>query len=142
MAALGSGLLQVAVAYSILEFQQQPDNCPMSSYIWDVSNPNTPDFELTPQSQLTSINFNLKDTSLVGAGQYNGQFAYFDMRKGSTPVEASPIEHSHRSANMIRQLKLHACMHPQTSVPACTGLQHADDNLNEVPVHSGGCRCI
>ena len=90
--------VQVAVAYSILEFQQQPDNSSMSSYIWDVSNPNTPDFELTPQSQLTSINFNLKDTSLVGAGQYNGQFAYFDMRKGSTPVEASPIEHCHRSA--------------------------------------------
>ena len=89
-------LNQVAVAYSTLEFQQQPDNSPMSSYIWDVSNPNTPDFELTPQSQLTSINFNLKDTSLVGAGQYNGQFAYFDMRKGSMPVEASPIEHSHR----------------------------------------------
>lgn len=88
--------VQVAVAYSILEFQQQPENSPMSSYIWDISNPNTPDFELTPQSQLTSINFNLKDTSLVGAGQYNGQFAYFDMRKGSTPVEASPIEHSHR----------------------------------------------
>ena len=93
-------LSQVAVAYSILEFQQQPDNCPMNSYIWDVSNPNTPDFELTPQSQLTSINFNLKDTSLVGAGQYNGQFAYFDMRKGSTPVDASPIEHSHRSAHV------------------------------------------
>lgn len=86
------------MAYSILEFQQQPENSPMSSYIWDVSNPNTPDFELIPQSQLTSINFNLKDTSLVGAGQYNGQFAYFDMRKGSTPVEASPVEHSHRQA--------------------------------------------
>lgn len=68
----------------------------MSSYIWDVTNPNTPDFELIPQSQLTCINFNLKDTSLVGAGQYNGQFAYFDVRKGSTPVEVSPIEHSHR----------------------------------------------
>ncbi|KAL3145226.1 Dynein, 70 kDa intermediate chain, flagellar outer arm [Trebouxia sp. C0010 RCD-2024] len=90
------GSRKVAVAYSILEFQQQPENSPMSSYIWDVSNPNTPDFELIPQSQLTSINFNLKDTSLVGAGQYNGQFAYFDMRKGSTPVEASPVEHSHR----------------------------------------------
>ena len=93
--------MQVAVAYSILEFQQQPDNSSMSSYIWDVTNPNAPDFELTPQSQLTSINFNLKDTSLVGAGQYNGQFAYFDMRKGSTPVEASPIEHSHRYAAWV-----------------------------------------
>lgn len=88
--------MQIAVAYSILEFQQQPEGSPMSSYIWDVTNPNTPDFELTPQSQLTCINFNLKDTSLVGAGQYNGQFAYFDVRKGSTPVEVSPIEHSHR----------------------------------------------
>ena len=38
----------------------------------------------------------LQDTSLVGAGQYNGQFVYFDVRKGSTPVEASPIERSHR----------------------------------------------
>lgn len=91
--------LQVAVAYCILEFQQQPEGSPMSSYIWDVTNPNTPDFELTPQSQLTCVNFNLKDTSLVGAGQYNGQFAYFDVRKGSTAVEVSPIEHSHRYAH-------------------------------------------
>ena len=52
--------LQVAVAHSILEFQQQPDNSPMSSYIWDISNSTNPEFELIPQSQLTSINFNLK----------------------------------------------------------------------------------
>eukprot|EP00891_Asterochloris_glomerata_P005483 jgi/Astpho2/5483/fgenesh1_pm.00078_%23_1_t len=90
------GMHKVAVAHSILEFQQQPDNSPMSSYIWDISNSTNPEFELIPQSQLTSINFNLKDTSLVGAGQYNGQFVYFDVRKGSTPVEASPIERSHR----------------------------------------------
>ena len=102
----------------------------MSSYIWDVSNPNTPDFELTPQSQLTSINFNLKDTSLVGAGQYNGQFAYFDMRKGSTPVEASPIEHSHRSvrgARVPRSLFECACccqLPQRRSALRCTDVWH------------------
>ena len=55
----------MAVAHSILEFQQQPDNSPMSSYIWDISNSTNPEFELIPQSQLTSINFNLK-VSLAG----------------------------------------------------------------------------
>ena len=55
----------MAVAHSILEFQQQPDNSPMSSYIWDISNSTNPEFELIPQSQLTSINFNLK-LSLAG----------------------------------------------------------------------------
>lgn len=37
----------------------------MSSYIWDISNSTNPEFELIPQSQLTSINFNLK-VSLAG----------------------------------------------------------------------------
>ena len=33
---------------------------------------------------------------MIGAGQYNGQFVFFDDRKGPTPVEASPIEYSHK----------------------------------------------
>lgn len=64
--------------------------------MWDISNPNDPELELQPQSQLTAINYNLKDINLLGVGQYNGQFAYFDVRKGSAPVDATPIEHSHR----------------------------------------------
>ena len=68
----------------------------ISSYVWDISNPNEPEMELLPQSQLTTINYNLKDINLLGVGQYNGQFAYFDVRKGSNPVDSTPIEHSHR----------------------------------------------
>ena len=68
----------------------------LSSYIWDVNNTTAPDLELRPQSQLSSLNFNMKDGSLIGAGQYNGQFSFFDMRKGSTAVEATPVERSHR----------------------------------------------
>lgn len=84
------------MAYSIMNFQQQPVGMSFSSYIWDVNNPNTPDFEMVPSSQLCCTKFNLKDPNLVGAGQYNGQFSYFDVRKGKHPVDASPIECSHR----------------------------------------------
>ncbi|GMH43207.1 hypothetical protein BSKO_11129 [Bryopsis sp. KO-2023] len=90
------GSRKVAVAYSIMDFQQQPAGMSLSSFIWDVNNPNTPDFEMLPPSQLCCTKFNLKDPNLVGAGQYNGQFTYFDVRKGNNPVDASPIEHSHR----------------------------------------------
>ena len=41
---------KVAIAYSILQFQQQPADMSLSSYVWDVSNPNYPDLELGPAS--------------------------------------------------------------------------------------------
>ena len=69
----------------------------LSSYIWDVNNPNTPEFELKPFSALTCANYNIKDVNIIGAGQYNGQVCYFDIRKGNAPVESSRVEHSHRS---------------------------------------------
>lgn len=87
---------KLVVAYSILQFQQQPAGMPLSSYVWDVNNPNTPDNELLPTSQICVAKFNLKDPNLVGAGQYNGQFAYFDTRKGTAAVDATPIDISHR----------------------------------------------
>ena len=41
--------------------------------------------------------FNLKDHNLIGAGQYNGQFSLYDMRKGgSGPAETTPVDISHR----------------------------------------------
>ena len=71
----------------------------VSSYIWDISNPNEPELELQPQSQMTVLNYNLKDTNLLGAGLYNGQFTFFDVRKGSAQVDSTAIEHSHRCAD-------------------------------------------
>eukprot|EP00983_Pelagomonas_calceolata_P036776 1134498-Pelagomonas_calceolata.AAC.1 len=32
----------------------------------------------------------------LGAGQYNGQFTVYDMRKGSAATEATPVDLSHR----------------------------------------------
>lgn len=58
----------MAVAYSILLFQQQPEGMPVSSYIWDVNNPNTPDFELKAASQLCCCNYNPKDPNIISGG--------------------------------------------------------------------------
>ena len=85
-----------AVAYSILGFQQQPDEMRLSSYVWDVNAPNEPDFELRGPSQLCCVNYNPKDTNVLSGGMYNGQVGYWDARKGRAPVDTSPIEKSHR----------------------------------------------
>ena len=85
-----------AIAYSILGFQSQPEGMSTSSYIWDVNNPNVPDFEMKAPSQLCCVNYNPKDTNILSGGMYNGQVAYWDVRKGNTPVDSSPIEKSHR----------------------------------------------
>lgn len=90
----GSGRL--AVAHSILEFQQQPETMPPHSYVWDINNPSTPEVTLAPQVPLVSLAYNLKDSNVLGGGQYNGQFVFFDVRKGITAVDATPVAHSHR----------------------------------------------
>jgi hypothetical protein len=87
---------KAVVAYAILAFQQQPAGMSLSSYVWDLNNPNVPEAELLAPSQLVCARFNLKDSNLVGAGQYNGQFSYFDMRKGTGPVESTPMDICHR----------------------------------------------
>mmetsp|Transcript_183 Transcript_183/g.635 ORF Transcript_183/g.635 Transcript_183/m.635 type:complete len:582 (+) Transcript_183:180-1925(+) len=91
-----ASLGKVVVSYSILEFQQQPENMCKDSYIWDLNNPNSPEFELSPVSQICVAHFNNKDTNVVGAGQYNGQLSLFDIRKGSRPTGVTQIENSHR----------------------------------------------
>uniref|UniRef100_A0A7S3R946 Uncharacterized protein n=1 Tax=Dunaliella tertiolecta TaxID=3047 RepID=A0A7S3R946_DUNTE len=88
---------KVAVSYAILQFQDPKfHDMPLSSYVWDVNNPNTPEFEMAPASQICCSKFNLKDPNLLGAGQYNGQFTVYDMRKGSAATEATPVDLSHR----------------------------------------------
>ena len=77
---------KIATAYAIMDFQQQPENMSLNSYVWDLANPNTPEYTMTPLSQIVSARFNLKDPNIVGAGLYNGQFAVFDMRKGGVQV--------------------------------------------------------
>lgn len=77
---------KIATAYAIMDFQQQPEGMSLDSYVWDLGNPNEPEYTMQPLSQVVSAKFNLKDPNIVGAGLYNGQFAVFDMRKGNRQV--------------------------------------------------------
>uniref|UniRef100_A0A0V0J856 Dynein intermediate chain 3, ciliary n=1 Tax=Schistocephalus solidus TaxID=70667 RepID=A0A0V0J856_SCHSO len=89
------GPTKLAVAYCNTDFQVDgPDVC-IDSYIWDVANTNTPDMVMKPSSPLVSIEFNPKDTHTLIGGCYNGQLAFWDRRKGSVPVDSSPVEKSH-----------------------------------------------
>ncbi|XP_013416067.1 dynein intermediate chain 3, ciliary [Lingula anatina] len=90
------GPRKLAIAYCNLEFQGSSPDTSMDSYIWDVENPNKPEFTLKPVSPLVCVEYNPKDAHVLVGGCYNGQIAYWDTRKGSQPVETSPIEHSHR----------------------------------------------
>ncbi|KAM7542954.1 hypothetical protein Aperf_G00000018921 [Anoplocephala perfoliata] len=87
---------KIAVAYSITEFLSNPPVASLDSYIWDFSNPNQPDLVLAPPSSMICIEFNPKDTHTLVGGCYSGQLCLWDRRKGSMPVEISPVETSHR----------------------------------------------
>mmetsp|Transcript_31317 Transcript_31317/g.43427 ORF Transcript_31317/g.43427 Transcript_31317/m.43427 type:complete len:570 (+) Transcript_31317:288-1997(+) len=90
------GARKLAVSYAILDFQQQPEGMPVSSYVWDVNNPNTPETVLTPASQMVCAVYNPKDPNILISGLYNGQLSFWDNRKSTRPIDTSPIECSHR----------------------------------------------
>jgi hypothetical protein len=56
---------KMAVSYAIMEFQQQPAGMPVSSYVWDVNNPNSPEMELAPASQVCCAVYNPKDANVL-----------------------------------------------------------------------------
>ncbi|CAK8685139.1 unnamed protein product [Clavelina lepadiformis] len=87
---------KLAVAYSNLEFQRSSPDTSFDSYIWDIENPNKPELTVKPVSPLVCLEYNPKDSHILVGGCYNGQIAFWDTRKGSHPVEMSPIEQSHR----------------------------------------------
>ncbi|NXD62050.1 DNAI2 protein, partial [Eolophus roseicapillus] len=87
---------KLAVAYSILEFQQSTKDMRLDSYIWDLENSNKPEMVLKPPSPLVTLEYNPKDSFVLVGGCYNGQMAYWDTRKGQVPVEVSSVEVSHR----------------------------------------------
>lgn len=86
---------KLAVAYSVLNFQQMPANMPIMSYVWDVNNPNEPDVVLTPQSALVSLEYNPRSPDQLVGGSYNGLVAFWDLRKGGSPVASTVLEQSH-----------------------------------------------
>lgn len=88
------GTAKVAVSYAVMQFQKMPENMPTQSYIWDINNPNEPDYTITPPSPCCALAFNPKSPDWLVGGCYNGLIAFWDVRKHGT-VETSLIENSH-----------------------------------------------
>jgi hypothetical protein len=63
-----SCLLQLAVAYAVLEFQGQAEGACIDSYTWDVANPGEPEGTLSPKSALVCVAYNLKDSKARADG--------------------------------------------------------------------------
>ncbi|CAF3905248.1 unnamed protein product, partial [Rotaria sp. Silwood1] len=89
------GQRKIAVSYCNFNFNPIIMNT-IDSLVWDIENPNKPELILKPNSSLSTVEFNQKDTYQILAGCLNGQVCIFDLRKGNTPVEQSLIEFSHR----------------------------------------------
>lgn len=90
------GPSRLAVAYCNLEFESSNPRASMQSYIWNVENTNKPEMALHPPSSLVCVEYNPKDSHILLGGCYNGQVGYWDTRKGTSPVEMSPVAQSHR----------------------------------------------
>jgi dynein intermediate chain 2 len=86
---------KMAISYSILQFQQMPERMPIKSYIWDIEKPNQPDAELAAQSPLVCLEYNPRNADNLVGGSYNGQVAFWDLRKSSQPLDSSVLEKSH-----------------------------------------------
>lgn len=51
---------------------------------------------LAPVIPIVCLEYNPKDPNILISGMFSGQVCFWDTRKGSEPVETSPLELSHR----------------------------------------------
>jgi dynein intermediate chain 2 len=89
------GPTKLVGSYSNMRFQRMTEEMPMHSYIWDISEPNSPLTELRTQSPLTCCQYNPKNSDWLVGGCYNGVLNYYDLRKGPLPAAKSAVEVGH-----------------------------------------------
>ncbi|XP_018312300.1 dynein intermediate chain 3, ciliary [Mycetomoellerius zeteki] len=66
------------------------------AYIWQIDNPNKPWMALEAPSATMVSEFNPRDPSILASGLVSGQVCSWDVRTGSTPVQMSHRQFSHR----------------------------------------------
>jgi len=71
---------RLAVAYAQLRFQQEPPNMPKNSYIWNLNDPNKPEFTIEADSPLCALSWHHKIQDCLATGSYNGSVAIYDLR--------------------------------------------------------------
>eukprot|EP01062_Namystynia_karyoxenos_P000733 TRINITY_DN10273_c0_g1_i1.p1 TRINITY_DN10273_c0_g1~~TRINITY_DN10273_c0_g1_i1.p1 ORF type:complete len:814 (+),score=213.56 TRINITY_DN10273_c0_g1_i1:85-2526(+) len=63
----------------------------LNSYIWDLTNSNSPELTLEPPAQLLCLEYNSKDLHLLGGGCQDGSLCCFDCRRGGRAVLTTPL---------------------------------------------------
>lgn len=85
---------KISTAHAVLT---KNPTIPLSSYIWDVENPNAPLSILNPPSPILCLEFNPRDPLILTSGLMNGQVAVWDYRYPKDPVALSVQEVSHQN---------------------------------------------
>jgi dynein intermediate chain 2, axonemal len=91
------GGTKIAATYCQRDFLGDRSSLSSDSYIWEISNPNTPLYTLSPPNVAAiCTEYNPKDSNCLVSGLYNGQVAAWDTRTGCEPTMLSEREIGHR----------------------------------------------
>ncbi|XP_029665154.1 dynein intermediate chain 3, ciliary-like [Formica exsecta] len=80
---------------SYCSFGTEPDYSNIA-YIWQIDNPNKPWMALDASSATVVNEFNPRDPSVLVSGLMSGQVCSWDIRTGTSPVQMSHRQFSHR----------------------------------------------
>ncbi|CAH1393429.1 unnamed protein product [Nezara viridula] len=87
---------RLAVSHSNLDFQKESNDAHINSYIWHVENPNRPELVIDAGVPIVCLEYNPRDVNTLVGGLYNGQVAYWDVRRGGQPLKFSDHYESFR----------------------------------------------
>lgn len=63
---------------------------------FQIENPTKPYITLLTEEPIVCVEYNPKDPHSLISGLFDGQIAFWDVRKSTEPVERSPAECSHK----------------------------------------------
>jgi len=89
---------RIGVAYAVMNFQDKrfsAERLSLDSYIWDITQPNSPERCIHPPSPLCCMAFNNKQHDTIAGGSYNGLASVYDLRREQPLVAQSEISTSH-----------------------------------------------
>ncbi|XP_018351598.1 PREDICTED: dynein intermediate chain 3, ciliary-like [Trachymyrmex septentrionalis] len=86
---------KMVVSYCFFGIESDYSNI---AYIWQIDNPNKPWMGLEASADTVVSEFNLRDPSILASGLASGQVCSWDIRTGTTPVQMSHRQFSHRDS--------------------------------------------
>ncbi|XP_071582677.1 dynein axonemal intermediate chain 2-like [Temnothorax nylanderi] len=89
---------KMAVSYCFFGIEPDYSNI---AYIWQIDNPNKPWMALEAPSATVVSEFNPRDPSILASGLVSGQVCSWDVRTGTTPVQMSHRQFSHRDCTTV-----------------------------------------